>query len=184
MKRAIMAVVMLVGWICVSTASGVTTTYEFLPEQSSMFRSGGPRGSHETYSIAGQFQLTVDLDGGIASFDQVDATLSNGIRLGELFNMTELFGTVVSDALISFEGQTTDFPLFDINIILTFMDESVQLTGGFVESVPDGWTYELDAVAVPEPATFLLLCMGMLIMTAELSFFRGCFERKGGIETW
>jgi len=144
-------------------ATTVTTLYEFLPEQSTVVRTGGFGGTYESYTIEGQFQLTVDFDTSVASFDQVDATLSNGVSLGELFNMTELVGTVVSDTAIDFEGQTTDFP-FDIHLGLAFVDDLVHLTGGFVENVPDGCGYELDAIAVPEPATLFLLAFGAVMM--------------------
>ncbi len=163
-------------------ATVVTTLYEFLPDQSTVIWHHGSTGWSIPHSIEGQFQLSVDFDASIASFDWVDAILTNGqppshhpdfnmngLSLDELFNMTELFGTVVSDALIYFEGQTIEGPpLFDINLMLTFMDESVHLTGGFVQSVPDGWGYELDAVAVPEPATLLLLFLGGLVVRKRI----------------
>jgi hypothetical protein len=42
----------------------------------------------------------------------------------------------------------------------------IHLTGGFVQNVPDGSGYDLDAVAVvmPEPSTLLLLAFGGLML--------------------
>lgn len=174
MKRAIiriMAVVMLVGSLCVSAASAVTVPYEFLPDQSTLHQSGGAMGRSTTYSVEGEFELIVDFDGGIASFGPVDATYGQVRSLGDLFNMAELVGTLVSNMEIDFEGQT----IFgtDILLRLSFIDDLVHLTGGYADLFPDGYTNDLDAVAVvvPEPTTFLLLCVGGLIMTAELPTF-------------
>jgi len=157
-----MVILALVG--CVTApAAIVTSTYEFLPEQSTLVQTGGMSGHSTTYSVEGQFQLTVDFDAGIGSFDQVNATYGDGYSIGDLFNMTELVGTVVSDMVIDFEGQTREFG-FDIHLGLTFMNDSLHLTGGFVESLPDGCAYDLDAIAVPEPVTVCLLALGGLAL--------------------
>jgi len=126
---------------------------------------GGP------YSIEGQFQLTVDFDEGIASFDQVNATIIgqgflNGQSLGDLYHMTELESTYVSDAQIDFllERNIPTFPDADINLRLTFMDDSVHLNGNFSDPIPDGHGYYMDAVAVPEPATACLFILGWVML--------------------
>jgi len=162
---------------CAGEATTVTTLYEFLPEQSTVVRTGGFGGTYESYTIEGQIQLTVDFDAGIAWFDQVDATLSEEILFSDyygeepistdsldvLFHMTELVSTEVSDTAIDFEGQTTDFP-FDIHLGLAFVDDLVHLTGRFSEAAYDGNQYDLDALAVPEPATLFLLAFGAVMM--------------------
>jgi len=142
---------MALHWLEDNNPPPVTTTYEFIPEQSTVVQTGGFGGTYESYTIEGQFQLTVDFDADVASFDHVDATYGDGWSLGDLFNMTELDGSVVSDTAIDFEGQTKGFFPFDIHLGLAFVDDLVHLTGGFVENVPDGFGYDLDAVAVPEP---------------------------------
>ncbi len=137
------------------TASAETSTYLFLSDQSTVVKTGGIAGVHETYPIQGQFQLTVDANAGVASFDYVDAFLLSPISssppqsLGELFNMTELQGTVVNDALIEFRGKTADNTNTDIALTLIFTDAAVQLTG---QTIPppnsaDFFIFELDAVA-------------------------------------
>ena len=138
-----------------TTAPAERSTYVFLPDQSTVVQTGGIAGVHETYSIEGQFQLTFDFDAGIASFDQVDANLTDESgflytrSLGVLFNMTELLGTVVDDTTIDFAGQTADGTSTDILLTLTFTGDSVHFTG---ETIPppdsaDFFYYKLDAVA-------------------------------------
>ena len=52
-----------------------TSIYVFGPDQSMVIKTGGFAGVHETYSITGQFGLSVDSEAGIASFEIVDANL-------------------------------------------------------------------------------------------------------------
>jgi len=157
----------------------VTTIYEFVPEQSTVVVYG--RGGPYTYPIEGQFQLTVDYDAGIASFDQVDATISEEIHftdyfgeddvytdnLDVIFHMTEMVSTGVNETEISFvfEKDIPGFsPFADVHITANFSDDSVQLTGYFYEPVYDGLYFQLNAVAVPEPATILLFMVGGLVV--------------------
>jgi hypothetical protein len=133
-----------------------TSIYVFDPNQSTVVQTGGIAGVHETYGIEGQFQLTVDYDAGIASFDQVDANLTepSGFlytqSLGVLFNMTELASTAISETEIEFEGKTAENTPSDILLRLTFTGDSVHLVG---DITPPPWTadffyYDLDAVAL------------------------------------
>jgi len=176
-KSVVCAGIVILALVGCATAPAaiVTTTYEFIPDQSTVQITGW---FGETYFIEGQFQLTVDFDEGIASFDQVDATLSavcfyfeDGEEfytesLGVLFRMTELESTYVSDTQIDFllERNIPTFPGSDIHIVLTFMDDSVHLAGGFGPPIFDGPYYTLDAVAVPDPATLILLSLGSLML--------------------
>ena len=136
-------------------ASAETSIYVFLSEQSTVVKTGGIAGVHETYSIEGQFQFTVDFDAGTASFDQVDANLVDESpllptqSLGVIFNMAELLGTVVDDTTIDFVGKTADGMESDILLTLTFRGDSVHLTGRTVPppNSADFFIYELDAVA-------------------------------------
>ena len=145
---------------CAGEATTVTTLYEFIPEQSTVVQAGGLFGTYKSYTIEGQFQLTVDFDADVAWFDHVDATYGDERSLGDRFNMTELESTYVSYTAIDFEGQTKDVQ-FDIHLGLAFVDDSVHLTGGYIENVPDGYGYDLDAVAVPEPCSLILFVVGL-----------------------
>ena len=179
MKRTIlMALVLALAGCATAPAAIVTTTYEFIPDQSNLYVSG--IGGGGPYSIEGQFQLSVDFDAGIASFDQVNAALSEEVlyydydehdfsftqSLGLLFSMTELESTYVSDTQIDFllERNIPTFPSADIHLGVTFMDDSVHLTGRFSDPIPDGHGYSMDAVAVPEAATFFLVGLGWLML--------------------
>ncbi len=134
-------------------ASAETSTYVFLSDESTVVKTGGFAGVHETYPIEGQFQLTVDANAGAASFDYVDAFLLSPISssppqsLGELFNMTSLLGAVLDDTTVSFTGKADDGS--DVLITLTIEDDLAYLVG---ETIPppntaDFFLFSLDAVA-------------------------------------
>jgi len=163
-----------------ASAAIVTTTYEFLTDQSIM-EIFGWHGWSRPYPIEGQFQLTVDYDAGIASFDQVDATISEEIHfydyfgedpvytdsLDVIFHMTEMVSTSVSETEINFvfEKDIPGFsPYADVHITATFLNDLIHLTGYFYEPVYDGLYFQLNAVAVPEPATILLFMVGGLVV--------------------
>lgn len=174
-----MAFVLALAGCATAPAAIVTTTYEFIPDESTVVYYGGWGGRFD-YSIEGQFQLSVDFDAGIASFDQVNATLSEEVlyydydehdfsftqSLGLLFSMTELESTYVSDTQIDFllERNIPTFPGADIHLNLTFMEDSVHMTGDFSQPVYDGGWYDLDAFAVPEPTTLCLFVMGWVML--------------------
>ncbi|MHC4604922.1 MAG: right-handed parallel beta-helix repeat-containing protein [Planctomycetota bacterium] len=159
MKKSILVFAFLLVSFCSATAAGETNTYVFLPDKSTVVQTGGFAGIHETHSVTGEFDLTVDFDAGIASFDRVDANLSENPflytqSLGVLFNMTELSGTVVSDTTIEFEGRTADYTNTEIHIWVTLTGNSAHLTGETVPPCCDFFIYNLDAVALAYPKTY------------------------------
>lgn len=159
MKKIFLALTFLLGSLCNATAFGMTKTYLFSPEQSTVVQTGGFAGIHETHSVTGSFTLTVDFDTGLASFDKIVAILSEGPflytrSLGVLFNMTELAGTVISNTEISFVGKTADFLPVDVNLAVTFKGSSVEITGGTFPPCCDFFIYELKAIAFECPITY------------------------------
>jgi hypothetical protein len=142
-------------------------SYEFLPNQSRVIRTGGIAGIHEEYQFAGGFSLRLDGSGG-ASFDSVGALLGPPALnedLGTLFHMTELTGTVIDATHIEFTGETQPvvWPGMITTINLTIQGDLVMLTGGFDQNdiVNDGFRNELDAVAqIPEPGTMIIMTLG------------------------
>ena len=169
-------------WSVPAKATSVTTVYDFVPEQSRLIRVGGMVPRMESYSIQGQFQLTVDFDATAAWFDQVDATISEAVwyhEIGEpanrtqslnvLFHMTELESTYVSATQIDFLlARDPQFPNYDIRIRVTFIDDLVYLTGGFTEAACDGYQFDIDAFVVPEPSTLFLLAVGGLVIRKRI----------------
>jgi len=138
-----------------------TSIYIFDPSQSDVVKAGGFVGLHETYSVAGHFQLIVDLDAAVASFEMVDANLTDetgseyGRSLDEIFNMTALSGTVVDDMTIEFEGKTADGTESDVNLKLSFKDDSAHITGKTTPppNSADMFFYDIDAVAIKKYAS-------------------------------
>lgn len=160
-------VVLAIVGCTISSASIVTTTYEFLTDQSTVITYGPPSPPHIFY-VEGRFQLTVNYDIGKASFDWVDSSNIWGDSIGDIFYMTELDGTVVSDSRIDFLSESTNpiFPYCDILLELTFTDDSVRLTSRtfYPRYEVDAPFYVLDAIAVPEPTSILILAFGGLIV--------------------
>ena len=152
--------IMAAHWLEDNTpTSAVTTTYQFLPDKSTVVVYGGRSGS-STFSVEGQFQLTVDYNAGSASLDQVDTINVWGDSMGDIFHMTELVGIVVNDTKINFllESSNPSFPDRDMLLELTFIDDSVHLTCStfYPLYAMDAPFYVLDAVAVLSPAQTLL----------------------------
>ncbi|OHB60780.1 MAG: hypothetical protein A2168_00075 [Planctomycetes bacterium RBG_13_50_24] len=141
-------------------ANAITNIYVFVPGQSTVVQTGGFAGVYETYGIEGKFRLTVDFDAGIASFDKVDANLTEPTgflysqSLGEIFNMTALAGTIINDTTIDFEGKTADGTGSDVRLKLSFSNDSAHLTGKTTPppNSADMFLYELDAVAIKKYA--------------------------------
>jgi hypothetical protein len=132
-----------------------TNTYAFIPGDSNVVQTGGFAGITEVYSIKGEFQLTVNFDANIASFDRVDAQLFEwspfisgySTDLNELFDMTELVGTVVSDNEIEFDTADPMPGGKVVHLELVRSDGLVYLSGGYCEPWPDGFCFEMNAVA-------------------------------------
>ncbi|MHC4501106.1 MAG: right-handed parallel beta-helix repeat-containing protein, partial [Planctomycetota bacterium] len=127
-------------------------TYVFIPDQSTVVQTGGIADINETHTVSGMFWLQVDFDANTAFFSEVDANLSESIylptqSLGELFEMYDLNSTEVNETAIKFEDDNPPLGGVEIDITVTFMGDSLHLTGSCVEPWLDGFTYNLDAVA-------------------------------------
>ena len=157
---AIPLLILLIIYFFSLPANAETSIYVFVPGQSTVVQTGGIAGVNETYSIEGKFRLTVDFDAGIASFDKVDANLTEPTgflysqSLGEIFNLTALAGTIIDDTAIQFEGKTADGTESDVSLTLTFIDDLAHITG---QTTPppnsaDMFLYELDAIATKKYA--------------------------------
>jgi hypothetical protein len=159
MKKSILTYTLLLVGISNVTNAVETKTYLFLPDKSIVLQTGGLMGIHEVHTVTGRFQLTTDFDTGIASFDEVDAILSESPflytrSLDVLFNMTELNGSIISDTKINFVGKTAETYPVDVNLVVTLRNNSVELTGGTFPPCCDFFIYNLDAVAHEFPQTY------------------------------
>jgi hypothetical protein len=134
-------------------ASAETSTYVFVPDQSTVVQTGGIAGVPRTYSVKGEFQLTVDPNAGSASFAHVDANATDDspfkrtLDLNHVFNMTSLAGTVEPSGSIKFTGKASDDS--DVGITVTLEDGLAHLIG---QTTPppnsaDFFIFNLDAVA-------------------------------------
>ncbi len=136
------------------SAQGQTTQYIFLPDQSTLVQTGGIGGVQWTYTVEGEFLLTVDYQAGTASFTQVDANAIDDspfprtLDPNEVFNMTALTGIIFDEGeSIRFKGSTDDES--SILITLTFADDTVKIKG---QTTPpsdssDFFIFTIDAVA-------------------------------------
>ncbi|MBN2181167.1 MAG: hypothetical protein JW715_04575 [Sedimentisphaerales bacterium] len=154
-KLTIPALILLAVCIFGRPSNAQTSIYIFDTDKSSVLKTGGFAGVHETYPIQGFFELTVDANASAATFDLVEAFLLSPVsssppeKLGELFNMTELAGAVIDDSTIYFQGKTSDGSDSDINIRLTFVEDSAYLSGRITPppNSADMFYYSLEAVA-------------------------------------
>ncbi len=114
-------------------ASAETSTYVFVPDRSKLVQTGGIAGVHWTYSIKGEFQLTVDPNAGSALFAHVDANATDDsqfkrtLDLNHVFNMTSLVGTVEPNGSIKFTGNASADS--DVLITVILMDDLACLVG-------------------------------------------------------
>ncbi len=151
MKRKILTASIMT-WVAIGAAAlGEATTYTFAPEQSTVVQTGGIAGIHITHTIVGQFELTVDFETDTAWFSNVDATLSNGSNLGELFRMNTMVSTAVSETVIKFTTSSLPGGIYG-DLELIFENGLVQLMGSFTHAHPDAFVYDLDAVALADGA--------------------------------
>jgi len=202
MKRGIISILfamfVLFLWSVPAKATLVTIPYEFVQDESILTVIGwGIRPKY--FSIDGQFDMTVDFDLGIASFDNVNATLSGEVyycdypacglytdNLDILFKLTEIGSVYVSDTQIDFYLDRTlpMFPDSNIRLSVTFVGDSLNMTGYFSSPVYDGASYTLNATAVvvPEPGTLLLLSFGGIMLRRRycVSYY---WNKKNSIKT-
>jgi len=159
-KLTMLLLILLTVCAISSSAKAETSVYVFSPDQSIVIKTGGFAGVHETYSVVGQFQLAVDSDSGVASFELIDANLADetgseyGRSLDEIFNMTGLAGTIVDEKTIEFEGKTADGTESDVRLKLNFTDNLAYITGR-TTSPPDSadmFFYDVNAVATKKYA--------------------------------
>ena len=114
-------------------ASAHTSTYVFIPDQSTILQTGGIAGVHRTYTIEGSFQLSIDLNANTATFASVDANAidDSDPRLtldpNEVFSLTTLPGMLTASGAYVFRGRAADGS--SINIILTFRNDLAHLSG-------------------------------------------------------
>lgn len=178
-KRQLVSQLMLAIFlvVLVASASADTTFYEFVPDESEFVLMGGFAGLDESYTVEGSLGLDVDFDANVASFVDVNATLMNvsgilhGASLDSLLNMTRAAGTVVDATTFTFTS--VDDQGFTVSLDVSLMPMSLALVGANVLECCDRFSYQIDAVAVPEPAT-ILLCMG--VVTGLLLCRRRCFR--------
>lgn len=190
MRRGIISIMFAMFVLCLwsvpAKATPVTTIYEFVRDESHL-RLEGIWGI-PTYSIESTFSLSFDIDLGIASFDQVNATLTGenvsydvpyidydkpgtlftNSLYDVVFSMREIESVALSDERVDFylDRNLPMFPDSDIRLSITFVDGSLNMTGYFSAPAADAWSYHLNAFAVevPEPATILMLCAGGLLI--------------------
>jgi len=127
--------------------------YVFRSDQSTLVQTGGIAGVHRTYGVHGAFLLTIDYDTGTAWFDCVDANAVDEGRYprtldpNEVFVMTDLFGTVVTDRILQFTGKAAAGSNVYMTAIL--QDDKIHLVAATVPPAhsADYFLFRLDAVA-------------------------------------
>jgi len=154
-KLMMFLLILLIGCIFSRPTIAETSVYVFGSDQSTVVKTGGFAGVHETYAVTGQFQLAVDSDAGVAFYETVDANLADetgaeyGRNLEEIFNMTGLDGIFINKTTIDFKGKTDDGTESDVRLMLSFMDGLAHLTGKTTPppNSADMFIYDVNAVA-------------------------------------
>jgi len=159
-----MAILLLLLHFASVVGAAETHTYVFDPCQSTVLERNWSWGYYEAwYYIEGEFQFSVDFNDVVttAGFDWVDGNLTDEVfycedgmqtteSLDVLFHMTDLNCIDGNAASISFlyEKNNPTFPNADVNVIVTFVGDSIHISGRFSEECYDGSQYDLDAVGV------------------------------------
>ncbi len=159
-----MAILLLLLHFASVVGAAETHTYVFDPCQSTVLERNWSWGYYEAwYYIEGEFQFSVDFNDvvGTAGFDWVDGNLTDEVfycedgmqtteSLDVLFHMTDLNCIDGNAASISFlyEKNNPTFPNADVNVIVTFVGDSIHISGRFSEECYDGSQYDLNAVGV------------------------------------
>jgi hypothetical protein len=144
---------LLVTCIFAQSSAAQTNVYVFAPNQSTIVQTGGIAGLNRTYTIEGQFQLMVDFEAGTAAFEKVDANAvddspyKRSLDPNEVFAMTTLAGTVLSDTTLEFTGYAADGS--SVLLEMTIADETVTIKA---QTTPppnsaDFFIFSMDAVA-------------------------------------
>ena len=141
------------GTVEASKSPSETSIYTFIPEQSMVIQTGGIAGVSRTYTLTGQFRLTIDPGARKAWFSNVEAvgTDENApdreLDPNDVFNLTALTGTIDTNGSIRFTGQTADES--DVILDITSFNDSISLKG---QTIPppdsaDYFIFNLDAAA-------------------------------------
>ncbi len=136
-----------------ATARAQTSTYVFIPDQSSIVQTGGIAGVHRTYTVEGSFQLSIDPNVAEAAFPRVDATATYDsdpwqmLDPNEVFNLTALTGRSTVDEIYAFDGRAADSS--SVQVTLALKTDGLYLTG---QTMPppgsaDFFLFSIEAVA-------------------------------------
>jgi hypothetical protein len=160
--------------------------YEFAPGESGFILTGGIAGINETYAVEGSLGVDVDFAANVASFVDVDASLMNvsgilhGASLDSLFNMTGAVGTVVDSTTLAFTS--VDNQGLAVSLDVDLMPTSLTLVGANVLECCDRFSYQIDAIAVPEPAN-IVMCIGAVtcLLISRRRTSRDLRNDRGGL---
>jgi parallel beta-helix repeat protein len=141
------------GTVEASKSPSGTGIYTFVSEQSTIIQSGGIAGVRRTYTLVGQFRLTVDFGARKARFSNVEAIGTDEsapdrkLDPNEVFNMSALTGTIDPNGSVRFTGRTADES--DVILDITSFNDSISLNGQTI-APPDSadfFSFSLDAAA-------------------------------------
>jgi hypothetical protein len=144
---------LLVTCIFAQSSKAQTNTYAFDPNQSTIAQTGGIAGLNRTYTIEGQFQLSMDFEAGTAAFEKVDANAVDdspyrrSLDPNEVFAMTTLTGVVLSETALEFTGYAADGS--SVLVKMTIADSTITIKA---QTTPppnsaDFFIFSMDAVA-------------------------------------